>query len=51
MDTKKKNPDIIDLMIEKRMCVSKAEARRVLDSLGEESVKKKIERIKIIKCK
>jgi len=48
---KSNKPDLTDLMIEKRMCVSRAEARRVLAALGEEKVIEKIERIKIVKRK
>jgi len=47
----KKQQDITDLMIQKRLCISRAEARRLLSAIGEEKVKEKLNRIKIIKRK
>jgi hypothetical protein len=46
---KRKEVTLVDEMIEKRLCVSKAEARKMVDFLGEEKVKEKLSRIKIFK--
>lgn len=47
----KKQPDITDTMLEKRLCISRAEAKRMLATLGEEKVREKLSRIKVIKRK
>jgi hypothetical protein len=49
----KKVQDLINEMVGKRMCASKAEARRLVIGLPEESIRAKLDRIRVIKrpCK
>jgi hypothetical protein len=45
----KKTQDLINEMIDKHMCISKAEARRLVLGLPEEKIRAKLDKIKIIK--
>lgn len=50
-DMEDKKNELIDGLIEKRICVSKAQARRMVAMMPEEEVRKRIDRVKIIKTR
>lgn len=45
----KKAKELIEEIIEKRMCPSKAEARRLVSMLPEEKIRERLDRIRVIK--
>jgi hypothetical protein len=49
MNHKKPAEDIVDIMVEKKLCLSKAEARRLLACLGEDRIKEKLGKIKVVR--
>jgi len=45
----KKAKELIDGIIEKRICLSKAEARRLVSMLPEDKIRKRLDRVRVIK--
>jgi len=41
--------ELIQELVDKRVCVSKAEARRLLLSMSEEKIRARLDRVKIVK--
>lgn len=42
------DPKLVQELVDKRVCVSKAEARRLVSGMSEEKIRQRLDRVKIV---